>query len=709
MSALRVALFSHPMRPPLLLALFTFAAACTGDAPATSPPDAGPPPEFRVEAPAEWLPPLRDYAAETMRPRLGVASGAASLPTIRVLHDLDCRECYRLERLSVAAGSRAWAVHAGDALGAQYGLTHLLEGFGFRYFHPTAPARPWSVALDVDDPALFGPQFAPEQRVRGMQLHTLHPIEALDLWTPGERSLANAKAVIDWFVKNRGNYLQVVALDDIQRQPDLAEAWRPHARAIVAYAHRRGLRMGVGIQLFGRSNLQRAFDLLDQENLPDPRAEMRARLHVLMDDVGWDVINLSFGEFTGSTPDTFIARVNDLRAVVAELSPGTEVSATVHVGDSPSQRVEHQGRSLLYYFLVRFTDPTIVPWVHTVMYYPLNGPAGGAYHHADFDEHRDYIIERLRAGQRVAYFPESAYWIAFDNSVPAYLPVYVRTRYDDLAGLRATARAGGFADLSEHILFSSGWEWGYWQTDAAVLRMGYRLPARWGDVMDDFFSPWGDGGRTVARQITRLGDLQHDALITRALGPYLAGREAVLDAGEGLGIVAQPPRPSFASVAALDAAGRAAFLRDVVAPLQQHATDTEGVLAAVTASGADLGDPWIAEVRDGVAVDALRARFAAVAWEAAARFGEGGRAGAAPALVAQLDELLAGARVVVARRHRSLHWNEPERLLTRVRNPTFYQHGYLFYAGSLCFWERERVQLQALVNGSTASPPGCVL
>lgn len=699
------------MRRPLLATALLL--ACTGESPPAPPGvpvDGGPPPQFRVEAPAAWLAPLRDYAAATAIPTLGIAAGAASLPTVRIQNDLQCRECYRLERLPpTPSGAHAWAVHAGDALGAQYGLTHLLEAMNYRFFHPTAPTRPWDVNLDADDPTAFGPQFAPEQRVRGLQLHTLHPIEALDLWTPGEPQLARARSIVDWLVKNRGNYLQVAAVDDIQRTAETAEAWRPHVRALVEYAHRRGVRVGVSIQLFGRSNLQRAFDLLDQQDVADPRAEMRSRLRVLMDNVGWDVINLTFGEFSGNTPETFIARVNDANAVMRELSPAAEMWATIHVGNSEELRVEYRGRSQLYYFLVRYADPTIVPSVHTVMYYPLAGPAGGAYRHENFQEHLDYLLERLRAGQRVIYHPESAYWVAFDNSVPTYLPVYVRERYDDLANVRALARTGGFPEITEHSLFSSGWEWGYWQTDAAVLRMGYQLPARWGDVMEGFFSPWGDGGRIVARQIVRLGDLQHDALIARRLGPFIAGREAVLDLGETRGIVAQPPRPSFAAVAALDAAGRAAFERDVVVPLQQHATDVESVLAAVDASGADLMDPWIAEVRDGVAVDALRVRFAAVAWEAALRFGEGGRDGTAPALVARLDELVTNGRAVVQRRHAALHWSDPQRLITRGRNPTLYQHGYLFYASSLCFWERERVQLRVLVNGSTESPPGCVL
>ncbi len=689
-------------------ALLFLVAGCTGEPSSAPPVDAGPPPEFRVEAPSAWTPALTDYAAQTAHPRLTVGAGPASVPVVRVLNDLPCGECFRLERLTQTAGVRAWAVHAGGVLGAQYGVTALLEAFGYRYFHPTDPVTPWTIDLDVADPSVFGPQSNPEQRLRGVQLHTLHPIESLDLWTPGDAQLARARAVIDWLVKNRGNYLQVVALDDIVHHADVADAWRPHVQAIAAYAHRRGVRVGVGIQLFGTSNLQHAFDLLDQPSDPDPRGTMRGRLHTVLDGVGWDVVNLSFGEFSGTTPDTFIARVNDARAVLAELAPGVEMSATVHVGNSPSLRVNYQGQSLLYYFLVQFADASIIPWIHTVMYFPLDGPADGAYQHADFHEHRDYLLARLRAGPRAAYFPESAYWVAFDDSVPAYLPVYLRSRYDDLAGIRAAARAGSFADLSEHMLFSSGWEWGYWQTDAAVLRMGYHLPTRWGAPLEDFFAPWGDAGRAVAQQVERLGDVQYDALVTHALAPYLAGREAVIDVGETMGIIAQPTRPQFADVAAMDAAHRATFEHDVAAPLRQLADDTAAVLQAVEASGADLSDPWLGEVRDGVAVDVARARFAAVAWEAAVTFGAGDRA-AANALLAQLPGLRDQGLEVVRRRHGSLHWPDAGRLLQRGRNPTLYQHGYLYYANSLCFWERERIQLLRLVTGATDAVPACVL
>ena len=69
---------------------------------------------------------------------------------------------------------------------------------------------------------------------------------------------------------------------------------------------------------------------------------------------------------------------------------------------------------LLYYFLIKFANPAIVPWVHTTMFYNLYEDTGLAYLHTEFDEHRAYLEGRLREGKPVGYFPESADWVAFD-------------------------------------------------------------------------------------------------------------------------------------------------------------------------------------------------------------------------------------------------------------------------------------------------------
>lgn len=616
-------------------------------------------------------------------------------PEIALVADLSCTECYRAER--VAGGV---VVHGDAPAGIQYGLAHVLEAMGFRFYHPQRTLAPSSLALPDEGDAVFGPTREPEMTVRGLHLHTLHPIEAYwAVWEPGEAHLEEARRIIDWIVKNRGNRVTWAALDDVRRDPARAEAVREHARAIVDYAHMRGVHVGLGVQLFAGANLQHAFDLTTGG--AGSAAQIRERL-ALLDGIGFDELKISFGEFGGEDPALFLATLNDAVAAARERWPDVEIAASIHVGDYPETRISYMGEELLYYFLVRYADPSIVPWIHTVMYYTLYEDAGLAYLHEDFGEHRAYLLDRLRAGERVAYYPESAYWVAFDNSVPTYLPLYIRSRWLDQARLREDAAAGGFAPLSEHVTFTSGWEWGYWQTDYVTLRSHYAL-GPWEEAVREMLAPQGARGAVVADAIVRLAELQREHLVVGRLAPYLAGRDAVIDIGRTMGIVSQPDRPLFEEVLAMDDAQRAELARAVVSPLGAMADATDAILADVEAAGVD-DEPWLAETRDGIAVDAHRARFAHLVWSAVAAEGD------ARALLEEASRELDAARVVVARRHGAMHDPSPERLTARrVLNATLYQYGYLREAHLLCFWERELAQARNLLLAQTERVPGCVL
>ena len=638
----------------------------------------------------------RVSAVESTAPREEVTAQHGSGIRIAALADLTtCTQCYRLERIT-----GGYAVHGDAALGLQYGLTHLLEAHGYRFFHPYSGHAPADPATATVDATVFDHDFIPEQRRRGIQLHTLHPIEGLAFWTPGPEKLQQARAILDWTIRNRGNFLQIVALDNIQSN---AETWRPHMRALLDEAHARGVRMGVNIQLFGTSNLQHAFDLLESANDPNARDTMRARLHILLDNMPFDSVCLTFGEFSGVDPDVFINSVNMVSDVLDEVAPGIEMTTAIHVGNYPDLRITYRGESLLYYFLVKFANPRIVPWIHTVMYYTLFDDAGGAYLHDEFTEHREYLLSRLHDRQSVGYFPESAYWVAFDNSVPQYLPVYMRSRWRDMSEIRRAARAQGGDELQDHMIFSSGFEWAYWQTDASVLRMGFHLPDRWNEPVEEMFAPMGEPGRAMAAH----GDLQFDALINHRLAAYLAGRDTIIDAGEQMrGIVAAPTRPSFASLASMDAPTRAAFVTNVIDRLDALATATEAVRDAIGAIPADASDPFVRELRDGVTVDAARARFSAAAWRAAERFASTGSDGGNLAIA---TSALEAGRAVVMRRHANLFWPEASRLTGRQSNPTIYRFGYLYFADSLCYWARELEQVRAFIEGRADNAPACFI
>jgi hypothetical protein len=501
-------------------------------------------------------------------------------------------------------------------LGLHYGLSHVLEARGMRFFHPEKTAvGPANLGAGEPDAADLGRVIQPAIPLRGLHLHALHPIEAHDtLWEGGATNLERARHLIDWIVKNRGNYLQWTALDDITRDDTRASQWQADTKTIVDYAHQRGVKVGLGLQLFGKSSLQKALVFL---SAPGDEAEdkqgIREQLALAFTPPGFDRLSLSFGEFLSVDPQAFIDSVNRVQAVLTEVSPKAEMSATIHVGNYPNLRVTYQGEQLLYYFLVKFADPRIIPWIHTVMYYDLFESAGGAYLHESFDEHRAYTLDRLKSGARIGYHPETAYWVAFDNSVPTYLPVYQRTRQLDLARMLAE----GGRQVDEHVIFSSGWEWGYWQNDYAALRMSHTLPADWSTLPTGMFAPWGDAGQKLSKAVIDAANLQHDHLMDNRLAAYLAGRDDLIDIGAKGGTVAAPDRPSFAAIAALAATDQQAFADGVLTHLQALADGLDQIRTALPAPGADQLGPFVAEVSDGLEATAYRARFIRAVYAAA--------------------------------------------------------------------------------------------
>ncbi|HEU5059438.1 MAG TPA: hypothetical protein VFU21_23050 [Kofleriaceae bacterium] len=655
----------------------------------------------------EWAAPLGEAAVvEEVDDPAGAAAAPARGVRVAVVGGLDCSECYEIEEV----GGDGFLVRGDAPLGIQYGLAAVFEGLGFRFVHPFHTFAPPSV--DRDSAQLVGALGVRHQpavaRRRGLHLHTLHPIEGFyAMWEPGDESLAEARRIVDWVVKNRGNYLQWVALDDIL-DPGAAAPWREHTRAIIDYAHGRGVEVGVGLQLFGSGSLQYGFDLVDDEQAA-VRPQIEERLPVLAGELDWDVYSMSFGEFFGEDPDSFITSVNQARDVMSEVTPDAEMLATIHVGDTPEQRVTYMGEDMIYYFLVQFADPRIVPLVHTVMLYNLYEDAGGAYQHEDFAEHRDYILERLAAGERVGYHPETAYWIAFDDSVPIYLPLYVRSRWLDLDRLAADAAALGARELDEHILFSSGWEWGYWQNDWASLRASFERPARWQELFEHLFAPLPEGGQLAALAVD-LTELQHRALLEDRLMPYLAARDLYIDLGADLDppIVSQPDRVELDELAAMSADERAAFAARVGAGLDGLAAEL-APLAGRARPFAGAADRVARELADGVLVTEARARFIRAVY-AAALADLDGDGDARDAALADLDAAMADARAVVTRRHRDLHHPRGDRLVQGGQaNVTLYQFGYLAQTDVLCYWEREKVLLDYLLSGTSGPVPGCIM
>ena len=656
------------------------------------------PASITIDSPPSWQPAIAEFIALT--PYKDLALGDDGSFRIALVEDASLP----VEGYRASVVGETITVRAKDGLGAQYGTAAALEALGFRFRHPFetyVPSPPVLVPAQLD-----GELHAPETRVRGVQLHTLHPIEGyFAFWEPSAGSKNDAHRIIDWLVKNRGNFLQWVALDDIL-DPSRGEPWKAFTQELLDYAHARGIRTGLNIQLFGQSNLQNAFDLVDSDPLTVPVADqVAARLPIVTNDLAFDVYDLSFGEFFNADPALFIASVNTVKNQLAVLAPDAEMHVAVHVG--AKQIVNYMGQELLYYFLVKFADPGIVHDVHTTMFYDLFETTSGAYHHTDFSEHRAYLYEQQCAGRRPAYFPETAYWVAFDNSVPQFLPLYIHNRWLDLAKLRSESPCPD-QPLDNHLLFSSGWEWGYWLHDVTALRASYELPADPAALVEHAL---GADLAPAAAPVLALIDLQRQQLHLNSLMTYIASRDVAIDAGRVLDIVSQPDRITFGDIAA--GTYMPAELDRVLDGLAAYAAS----LDVIAKQFAALDFPahsrrWADELRDGFEIDQLRVRFILAVYEAM-RANAAGDSTTAHVRADRAAELLDDAREVVARRHGDMHDTHGRRLVDKAgesnSNRTFYQYGYLYNADTLCFWQRELTQVEGFLGRTSAIPPGCLL
>jgi len=104
--------------------------------------------------------------------------------------------------------------------------------------------------------------------------------------------------------------------------------------------------------------------------------------------------------------------------------------------------------------------------LHSVMCYSVSEPKAPVYGNVN----QRFVLERAKqenSRRETWYWPESAYWVAFDNSVPLFLLPYLDARWGDMETME---RIG----VANHLTFSSGWEWGYWLIDWSIARWSWR-------------------------------------------------------------------------------------------------------------------------------------------------------------------------------------------------------------------------------------------
>ena len=288
----------------------------------------------------------------------------------------------------------------------------------------------------------------------GFHVHTMHPLEITECLLDANFTggLACVKEYIDWLARNGQNYFEFNLLESIDR-----DTWLPHAKAITDYAHQRGIFCGADLSLHMLQ--QKAFQLYQS-----PPASLKTKEKQLEQNAEWliqagfDVWNveLSATEFSAGDMEEKSALLEILNEILSK--NGVKLMSRKHVVKADkmvSGKTENELLTKEHGLMI-----------HTVMFYSLLDENAPVYENDNLLHMRDLLLKEMEQ-RETWYFPETAYWVTFDLSVPMLLLPYLQARLEDIEYCDSLQKIDG------HLTFTSGWEWGNWLFDWSVARWSW--------------------------------------------------------------------------------------------------------------------------------------------------------------------------------------------------------------------------------------------
>ncbi|MGB1206607.1 MAG: hypothetical protein ACPG5B_13220 [Chitinophagales bacterium] len=356
-------------------------------------------------------------------------------------------------------GKIVLTLHTNSYQGISFGVYSLLqERLGFSFYHPKESLTPnwkkWPLAQN------FSWQAKAKFDKKGFHLHTQHPIELTEaLHNPDfPNALADIKNYIDWLARNQQNYFEFCLLESINHAK-----WPPHAKAFVDYAHDRGLIASVDLSL--HMIQQKSFQLYQTfpKNLKSKKLQIDKNLALLF-IADWDILNVEFAtaEFIGGN----IAQKEKLRLYLIEQLEqyDAKLMGRKHIVKDENE-VGKSNTDYVFTTEEEALDKQRGMLIHTVMFYDLTEKHAPVYENENQRHQYDLLLKENEV-RETWYYPESAYWVTFDNSLPVTLLPYLSARLSDIDTIYKH-------DIKGHITFSSGWEWGYWLFDWSIARWSW--------------------------------------------------------------------------------------------------------------------------------------------------------------------------------------------------------------------------------------------
>ncbi len=422
-------------------------------------------------------------------------------------------------------------------IGAAFGAFALLEELGMGFLHPLAPTTPKT--MNAIAPGIARKE-EPRWPIRGLQLHTMHPLELTHLlngWGPKgtndatgwEQMLPEWDRFLEWMLANGQNRVHWLLLEaKTWEEFASSETRRTRLKRLVDRAHDFGIAVGVDVPIVLQQ--QHTWMLVKKQGeLPQELEQLRSRVDWLM-NAGFDYLATENGttEFTHPEPQRMLAWMNELAKHLDEKHGHRPAYVKIHCSTGQTAAGYPDpgtGEPINFNFLPHFADARMGIMPHTVQHYGLDDPAP-TYGNTDFAYVKDFLESEV--GRReVLWHPETAYWVSFDVDVPLFLPIYAERRLHDLRLLGADEEAkkmGRGAHAGKHMdgqsTFSSGWEWGYWLNDVVTARAAWNphLEAKTdaealGIVLDQALRPLGATAKPTRELIIATAKAEHDLLI----------------------------------------------------------------------------------------------------------------------------------------------------------------------------------------------------
>lgn len=578
-------------------------------------------------------------------------------------------------------------------LGISFGLYGLLqEQLWFSFYHTKESIIPdlkfWSLTEDFTWTAR--PRFGK----KGFHLHTMHPLELTEpLLNPDcPDGIQQIKEYIDWLARNQQNYFEFNLLE----QEDL-ERWVTYITPAVEYAHTRGILVGLDLSL--HMTQQKAFMLYKNfpATLKNAKTQITKNLETLF-LAPWDVIAMeaSTTEFTQGNA----SKTQALQLYVTDL-----VTNKYHAHLAGRQHVVQQDKMLgktsseidKLSKEQQTLDANRATFIHTVMFYGLADKKAPVYG----NQNLLHLLDLLKEEQKVRetwYYPESAYWITFDNSVPMLLTPYLTTRLEDILLVDSL-------NVEGHLTFSSGWEWGYWLMDWSIARWSWEhtfndkvIQARPTQFLADIFQ-----NQAIVDNLNTLSRLQQKYIKDQELIRYLVAQTVTDELPAPLALELHPhPEQSYKWMRTKANKEDIRILyKKAIDPLLEFATLSEAIINDLNSSKYSLSptqDKLLQELINAFAVTNLRAKHKAHTLSfLLGKRQEDLEKGSVPLLQASIEQAKTTrleAQVLVNKQEQNYRYP-----LSYIARPiegggsTAYDFGYLYPVSNLHFWQREEEQI----------------